>query len=114
MLYQYYFKKIKMFKLPYKVLLAYHSPAGNSIKVWTYYQMLPHIIAIRKEIHILSLTFTVIQILRVLIIIVILYYLDIEIISNFDFSLLGFFTFSNKIFLTNKLTYKIIKKRLVQ
>ena len=66
MLYQYYFKKIKMFKIPYRILLAYHSPAGNSIKVWTYYQMLPHIIAVRKEIHILSLTFTVIQIRRAL------------------------------------------------
>ena len=53
-----------MFKIPYRILLAYHSLAGFAIKVWTYYQMLPHIIIVRKEIHILSLTFTVIQIRR--------------------------------------------------
>jgi ribosomal protein S2 len=64
MLYQYYFKRLKLFRIPYRILLAYHSPAGNSIKLWTYYQMLSHIMAVRKEIHILSLTFTVIQIRR--------------------------------------------------
>jgi ribosomal protein S2 len=66
MLHQYYFNRLKLFKLPYRMLLAYHSPAGNPIKLWASYQMITHILGIRKDIHILLMTSTVIQIRKAL------------------------------------------------
>lgn len=61
MINQYYFKRLKLFKLPYKILLAYHSPIGNTIKTWVSYRMLSNILIIRNDVHILNLGLTVIQ-----------------------------------------------------
>jgi ribosomal protein S2 len=63
---QYYFKRFNLFKLPYQVLLTYHSPIGNTIKLWASYHMLNHILAIRNDLHILNLTTTIIQIRKAL------------------------------------------------
>jgi ribosomal protein S2 len=61
MIYQYYFKRLELFKIPYRILLAYHSPLGNTIKLWRSYRMLTSILFIRNDMHILNLTYTIIQ-----------------------------------------------------
>jgi len=61
MIYQYYFKRLELFKIPYRILLAYHSPLGNTIKIWRSYRMLTSILFIRNDMHILNLTYTIIQ-----------------------------------------------------
>jgi ribosomal protein S2 len=61
MINQYYFKRLKLFKLPYKILLSYHSPLGNTIKNWVSYRMLSNILIVRNDVHILNLGLTIIQ-----------------------------------------------------
>jgi ribosomal protein S2 len=63
---QYYFKNYRLFKIPFKVLLTYHCPLGNTIKHWTSHLMLSHILAIRNDLQILNLAFTVIQLRKAL------------------------------------------------
>jgi ribosomal protein S2 len=66
MLHQYYFNRLRLFRLPYRMLLAYHCPAGNPIRMWTSYHMTRYILGIRQDIHILSMGTTVIQIRKAL------------------------------------------------
>jgi ribosomal protein S2 len=66
MLYHYYYKRLHLFKIPYLTLLAYHSPLGNSIKFWTSHNMNSFILAVRNEIYILNIAYTMIQIRRAL------------------------------------------------
>jgi len=66
MLYQYYFKRLHLFKIPYKVLLTYQSPLGNTIKHWSSIYMNAFILAIRNDINILNIAYTIIQIRKAL------------------------------------------------
>nr|ADZ99056.1 ribosomal protein S2 [Physarum polycephalum] len=66
MIYHYYHKRLHLFKITYKILLAYHSPLGNIVKFWTSFHMNSFILAIRNDIHILNITYTIIQIRKAL------------------------------------------------
>jgi len=66
MIYQYYYKRLTLYKIPYTILLAYHAPAGNSIKLWTAMSMNLHIAAIRNDIHLLNLGLTTIHLRKAL------------------------------------------------
>jgi len=66
MIHQYCHKRLKLFNLPYKTLIAYHSHMGNTIKNWVSYRMLPNILIIRNDIHILNLSNTIINIRKAL------------------------------------------------
>jgi ribosomal protein S2 len=63
---QYYFKRLRLFKVPFNILLAYHSALGNTIKLWTSFYMLSHILAIRNNLHILNTASLIIQIRKAL------------------------------------------------
>jgi len=63
---QYYSKNYRLFKIPFTTLLGYHCPLGNSIKYWTTYLMMGHILAIRNDLQILNLSFTIIQLRKAL------------------------------------------------
>jgi len=52
--------------MPYHMLLAYHAPAGNSIKSWTSMSMNDHVLAIRNDIHLLSLSVTALHLRKAL------------------------------------------------
>jgi ribosomal protein S2 len=66
MLYHYYYKRLYLFKIPYKTLLAYHTPMGNTIKFWTSFHMNSFILAVRNDIYILNIAYTMIQIRKAL------------------------------------------------
>jgi len=61
-----YFLRNNLLKIPFDLLLAYHCPYGNSVKLWTSHLMIRHILGVRNEIHILDLSFTLIQIRKAL------------------------------------------------
>lgn len=63
---RYYFKSYRLFKIPFKILLTYHCPLGNTIHTWTTSLMLGHILAIRNDLHILNLGLILIQIRKAL------------------------------------------------
>lgn len=66
MLYHYYYKRLHLFKIPYKVLLAYHCPLGNTIKLWAKFHMNQFILAIRNDVNILNIAYTIVQIRKAL------------------------------------------------
>jgi len=63
---QYFQKNHRLFKIPFKLLLFYHCPLGNTIKEWTSHLMVSHILIVRNDINILNMAFTIIQIRKAL------------------------------------------------
>jgi small subunit ribosomal protein S2 len=61
-----YFLRNNLLKIPFSLLLAYHCPYGNSVKLWTSHLMIRHILGVRNEIHVLDLSYTLIQIRKAL------------------------------------------------
>jgi small subunit ribosomal protein S2 len=61
-----YFLRNNLLKIPFHLLLAYHCPYGNSVKLWTSHLMIRHILGVRNEIYILDLSYTLIQIRKAL------------------------------------------------
>jgi ribosomal protein S2 len=59
-------KTHRLFKIPFKTLLAYHCPLGNTIKYWTSHLMIAHILGVRNDLTILNLGYTLIQIRKAL------------------------------------------------
>jgi len=66
MIYHYYYKRLQLFRIPYKILLAYQTPIGNTIKIWSSFHMNSFILAKRNDINILNITYTIIQIRKAL------------------------------------------------
>jgi small subunit ribosomal protein S2 len=63
---QYILKNVRLCQIPYELLLVYHCPLGNSIKMWTSPYMLAHILTVRNDIQILELSQIIIQIRKAL------------------------------------------------
>lgn len=61
-----YFLRNNLLKIPFNLLLAYHCPYGNSIKLWASHVMIRHILGVRNEINVLDLSQTLIQIRKAL------------------------------------------------
>jgi ribosomal protein S2 len=62
----FYFKNHRLFHTPFTLLLAYHCPLGNPVRLWTSRYMISHILAVRKDLYILDLALTVIQLRKAL------------------------------------------------